>query len=59
MTVIATHLAQKTCYRCERPPLTFDAQERALCARHATIFLVAGRVDLSQPRDTSEDCDTP
>jgi len=46
MTAIATHLGQATCYKCDRPPLTFDHQDRALCARHATIFLVAGRIDL-------------
>jgi len=33
-----------TCFRCERPALTFDEQERALCSRHATIFLTATRV---------------
>lgn len=41
-------LYQETCFRCERPALTFDAQYRALCGRHATIFVTA-------PRLTSKD----
>lgn len=28
-----------TCFRCERPALTFDDQHRPLCGRHATMFL--------------------
>lgn len=33
-----------TCTRCERPALTFDERHRALCSRHATIFITAQRV---------------
>ena len=57
MTVIATHLDQATCYKCDRPPLTFDEQDRALCARHATIFLVAGRIDLEKAPVSENDGD--
>ena len=32
------------CTRCERPALTFDEYQRALCSRHATIFITAQRV---------------
>jgi hypothetical protein len=32
---------RQTCARCERPALTFDARDRALCARHATSFIAA------------------
>ena len=44
MDAVATHLEQDACYRCDRPPITFDGQDRALCARHATIFLTASRL---------------
>lgn len=35
---------RETCFRCERPALTFDAQHRPLCGRHATIFIAAPRL---------------
>ena len=38
---------RETCFRCERPALTFDEQDRPLCGRHATIFLAALRADPS------------
>jgi hypothetical protein len=34
-----------TCARCELPALTFDEQDRALCPRHATIFIAAPRIE--------------
>lgn len=55
MTVIATHLDQDTCFKCARPPLTFDRQDRALCARHATIYLVGGRLNAAQSEAGNED----
>ena len=33
-----------TCDRCKRPALTFDEKQRAMCSRHATIFITARRV---------------
>ena len=30
---------RQTCVQCDRPALTFDAQDRALCSRHATSFV--------------------
>jgi hypothetical protein len=59
MNVIATHLEQETCYRCDRPPLTFDAQDRALCARHATIFLAAPRFEQVSERAGAKDRKRP
>lgn len=35
---------RQLCFRCERPALTFDEQQRALCSRHARIFIAAKRV---------------
>ena len=29
-----------SCFRCERLAVVYDDQERPLCARHATIFMV-------------------
>ena len=34
-----------TCFRCHKPALTYDEQDRPLCGRHATIFLAAPRIE--------------
>lgn len=34
---------RESCFRCERPALTFDDRRRPLCGRHATIFIAAAR----------------
>lgn len=36
------------CVRCERLAVVYDARERPLCARHATIFLTAERIGRNQ-----------
>ena len=38
--------------------IDFDQQDRALCARHATIFLVAGRVDLERGQASGAETDS-
>ena len=55
MDVVATYLEQETCCRCDRLPITFDSQDRALCARHATIFLTASRLNENQTAPVEED----
>lgn len=45
---------RQSCFRCERPALTFDEHDRALCSRHATIFITASRV-LDQHTEWWED----
>ncbi|HSJ71234.1 MAG TPA: hypothetical protein VLA29_06275 [Acidimicrobiia bacterium] len=30
---------RQTCAKCDRPALTFDAKDQALCPRHATSFV--------------------
>lgn len=32
-----------TCFRCDRLAVVYDDDERPLCARHATIFMVDWR----------------
>lgn len=42
-----------TCTRCERLAVVYDAEERPLCARHATIFMTAERLDRRQSNELS------
>jgi hypothetical protein len=42
---------RNTCVRCERPALTFDDQGRALCSRHATIFIAVPRIEYNEEDD--------
>ena len=39
-----TPIYRHRCAICEAPALTFDASSRALCSRHATVFIAAERV---------------
>ena len=41
------------CTRCERLAVVYDAQERPLCARHATIFMTAERLHRRQSDEPS------
>ena len=50
MSHAAEHIYDKTCEKCERPALTFDRENRALCAHHATIFIMAPHSE-PEPRD--------
>ena len=43
----------KTCAKCERHALTFDEEDRALCPRHATIFIMIPRVEQDLDDDLS------
>ncbi len=47
------HIYSKTCEKCERPALTFDEEDRALCPRHATIFIMVPRVEQNVDGDLS------
>ncbi|MEE8456644.1 MAG: hypothetical protein V3S28_01215 [Acidimicrobiia bacterium] len=49
----AEHIYAKTCAKCERPALTFDEEDRALCPRHATIFIMIPRVEPNLDDDRS------
>jgi hypothetical protein len=40
------HIYQHTCDKCDRPALTFDENDVALCGRHATIFFAVHRVEI-------------
>jgi len=55
MAVVAEYLKQTKCHRCDKPPLTFDEHDRALCARHATILLAARRPDQQAVGTPDED----
>lgn len=45
MAVVAEYLEKTKCHKCDESPITFDEHDRALCARHATIFFAARRRD--------------
>ncbi len=47
------HIYAKTCKKCERPALTFDEEDRPLCPRHATIFIMVPRTDQNIDGDRS------
>lgn len=49
----AEHIYTKTCAKCERPALTFDEKDRALCPRHATIFIMIPRIEQDLDDDRS------
>jgi hypothetical protein len=49
----AEHIYAKTCAKCERHALTFDEEDRALCPRHATIFIMIPRVEPNLDDDWS------
>lgn len=40
MNVATDNIHTRSCNMCDRPALTFDRDNRAFCAQHATIFLV-------------------
>jgi hypothetical protein len=51
-----------TCFRCERPALTYDEKHRPLCGRHATLFISAIRAkvfggDVQESEKASESAD--
>ena len=41
MTITADHIYSKTCALCNRPALTFDRDNRAMCPEHATAIVRA------------------
>jgi hypothetical protein len=53
MTVTAEHIYNKICEKCDRPALTFDRKNRAMCPRHARIFVRAQPVANEIPVVTS------
>jgi hypothetical protein len=45
MDMTLEHIYNKTCAECDRPALTFDKDNRALCPQHALTFIMAQPVD--------------
>jgi hypothetical protein len=41
MTITAEHIYNKICEKCDRPALTFDRSNRAMCPRHASVLVRA------------------
>jgi hypothetical protein len=41
MTITAEHIYHRTCEECDRPALTFDRDDRALCPTHAKTIVKA------------------
>jgi len=53
MTITAEHIYNKICEKCDRPALTFDRKNRAMCPLHARIFVRAQPVANEIPVGTS------
>jgi hypothetical protein len=49
MDTTPEHIYNKTCAECDRPALTFDKNNRALCSRHALSFIMALPVEDELP----------
>ena len=41
MPITAEHIYNKICEECDRPALTFDRNNRAMCPRHASVLVRA------------------
>ena len=41
MTITSEHIYNKTCEKCDRPALTYDRDNLAMCPRHATAIVRA------------------